>query len=69
MDFSKITNIRIKEGNVTKITDKDNKIVWQNIIDPEQYAYGVRFSNKVSTNPLSPLERIGNIELHKTLPI
>ena len=69
MDFSKITNIRIKEGDVTKITDKDNKIVWQNIIDPEQYAYGVRFSNKVSTNPLSPLERIGNIELHKTLPI
>jgi hypothetical protein len=55
MDFSKITNIRIKEGNVTKITDKDNKIVWQNIIDPEQYAYGVRFSNKVSTNPLSLL--------------
>lgn len=69
MDFSKITNIRIKEGNVTKIVDKNSKVVWQNIIDHEQYAYGVRFSNKVSTNPLSPLERIGNIELHKTLPI
>lgn len=69
MDFSKVTAIEIPEGKVAKIEDKEGNVLWSAPTDPTKYAYGVRFSNKVSTNPLSPLERIGNIELHKTLPI
>lgn len=69
MDFSKVTAIEIPEGKVAKIEDKEGNVLWSAPTDPTKYAYGIRFSNKVSTNSLSPLERIGNIELHKTLPI
>lgn len=28
MDFSKVTSLRIPEGNVTKIEDKDGRLLW-----------------------------------------
>ena len=28
MDFSKVTSLQIPEGNVTKIEDKEGKILW-----------------------------------------
>lgn len=31
MDFSKVTSLQIPEGNVTKIEDKEGKILWANI--------------------------------------
>lgn len=64
MDFSKVTMLQIPEGNVTKIEDKEGKILWANI---NKLAYGVRWDsvNQATT----ACERIGNLELHKTLPI
>lgn len=64
MDFSKVTMLQIPEGNVTKIEDKEGKILWANI---NKLAYGVRWDsvNQATTS----CERIGNLELHKTLPI
>lgn len=64
MDFSKVTAVQIPEGNVTKIEDKEGKILWANI---NKVAYGVRWNsiNQATT----ACERIGNLELHKTLPI
>lgn len=64
MDFSKVTLLQIPEGNVTKIQDKEGKILWANI---NKLAYGVRWNsvNQATT----ACERIGNLELHKTLPI
>lgn len=64
MDFSKVTALQIPEGNVTKIEDKEGKILWSNI---NKYAYGVRWDsvNQATT----ACQRIGNLELHKTLPI
>lgn len=64
MDFSKVTTLQIPEGNVTKIEDKEGKILWTNI---NKLAYGVRWDsvNQATT----ACERIGNLELHKTLPI
>lgn len=64
MDFSKVTTLQIPEGNVTKIEDKEGNILWSNI---NKLAYGVRWNsvNQVTT----ACERIGNLELHKTLPI
>lgn len=64
MDFSKVTSLQIPEGNVTKIEDKEGKILWANI---NKVAYGVRWNsvNQATT----ACERIGNLELHKTLPI
>lgn len=64
MDFSKVTSLQIPEGNVTKIQDKEGNILWANI---SKVAYGVRWNsvNQVTT----ACERIGNLELHKTLPI
>ena len=64
MDFSKVTSLQIPEGNVTKIEDKEGKILWSNI---NKLAYGVRWDsvNQATT----ACERIGNLELHKTLPI
>lgn len=64
MDFSKVTALQIPEGNVTKIEDKEGKILWTNI---NKLAYGVRWDsvNQATT----ACERIGNLELHKTLPI
>lgn len=64
MDFSKVTSLQIPEGNVTKIQDKEGNILWSNI---NKLAYGVRWNsvNQATT----ACERIGNLELHKTLPI
>lgn len=64
MDFSKVTTLQIPEGNVIKIQDKKGKILWANI---NKLAYGVRWNsvNQATTT----CERIGNLELHKTLPI
>lgn len=64
MDFSKVTSLQIPEGNVTKIEDKEGKILWANI---NKLAYGVRWDsvNQATT----ACERIGNLEFHKTLPI
>lgn len=64
MDFSKVTSIQIPEGNVTKIQDKEGNILWDNL---NKYAYGIRWDsvNQATTT----CERIGNLELHKTLPI
>lgn len=64
MDFSKVTSLQIPEGNVIKIQDKEGKILWANI---NKVAYGVRWNsvNQATT----ACERIGNLELHKTLPI
>lgn len=64
MDFSKVTTLQIPEGNVTKIEDKEGKILWASI---NKLAYGVRWDsvNQATT----ACERIGNLELHKTLPI
>lgn len=64
MDFSKVTSLQIPEGNVTKIEDKEGKVLWANI---NKVAYGVRWNsvNQATT----ACERIGNLELHKTLPI
>nr|UVM79656.1 MAG: hypothetical protein [Bacteriophage sp.] len=64
MDFSKVTALQIPEGNVTKIEDKEGKVLWDNV---NKYAYGVRWDsvNQATT----ACERIGNLELHKTLPI
>lgn len=64
MDFSKVTTLQIPEGNVTKIEDKEGKILWANV---NKLAYGVRWDsvNQATT----ACERIGNLELHKTLPI
>lgn len=64
MDFSKVTTLQIPEGNVTKIEDKEGNILWANI---NKLAYGVRWNsvNQATT----ACERIGNLELHKTLPI
>ena len=64
MDFSKVTSLQIPEGNVTKIQDKEGNILWPNI---NTVAYGVRWN---SVNQATTVcERIGNLELHKTLPI
>ena len=64
MDFSKVTALQIPEGNVTKIEDKEGKILWSNI---NKLAYGVRWN--VTDQVTTACERIGNLELHKTLPI
>lgn len=64
MDFNKVTALQIPEGNVTKIEDKEGNILWASI---NKLAYGVRWNsvNQATT----ACERIGNLELHKTLPI
>lgn len=62
--FSEVTALQIPEGNVTKIENKEGNILWANI---NKLAYGVRWNsvNQATT----ACERIGNPELHKTLPI
>ena len=63
-DFSQIIALQIAEGNVVKIEDKDGKVLWNSV---NKLAYGVRW-NSVS-QATTQCERIGNLELHKTLPI
>lgn len=64
MDFSKVVNLIIPEGSVTKIQDKTGTILWgnQNLV-----AYGVRWNS--TTSDTTSCERIGNLNYHKLLPI
>ena len=70
MDFSKVTAIEIPEGKVAKIEDKDGNVLWRTLPDPNEYAYGIRWDHTVpDSQATTACERIGNLELHKTLPI
>lgn len=70
MDFNKVTAIEIPEGKVTKIEDKDGNVLWSALPDPNKYAYGIRWDHTVpDSQATTACERIGNLELHKTLPI
>lgn len=37
MDFSKVTNITIPQGNVTKITDASGKVLWQKYVSGNDF--------------------------------
>lgn len=70
MDFSKVTAITIPEGNVVKIENGQSNVVWSTDLDPNKSAYGIRWDNTVPDDQATTAcERIGNLELHKTLPI
>lgn len=70
MDFSKVTAIEIPEGKVTKIEDSEGRVLWKPLPDPNEYAYGIRWDHTVPDDQATTAcERIGNLELHKTLPI
>lgn len=70
MDFSKVTAITIPEGKVTEIESKEGKVLWSALSDPNKYAYGIRWDHTVpGSQATTACERIGNLELHKTLPI
>ena len=70
MDFSKVTAIEILEGKVTKIEDDEGRVLWNALPDPNKYAYGIRWDHTVpQSQATTACERIGNLELHKTLPI
>ena len=70
MDFSKVTAIEIPEGKVVEIEDNEGRVLWSALSDPNKYAYGIRWDHTVPDNQATTAcERIGNLELHKTLPI
>ena len=70
MDFSKVTAIEIPEGKVVEIEDNEGRVLWSALPDPNKYAYGIRWDHTVPDNQATTAcERIGNLELHKTLPI
>lgn len=70
MDFSKVTAIEIPEGKVAKIEDNKGSVLWSALPDPNKYAYGIRWDHTVpGSQATTACERIGNLELHKTLPI
>lgn len=70
MDFSKVTAIEIPEGKVTKVEDSEGRVLWKPLPDPNEYAYGIRWDHTVpDSQATTACERIGNLELHKTLPI
>lgn len=70
MDFSKVTAIEIPEGKVAKIEDNKGRVLWSALPDPNKYAYGIRWDHTVpDSQATTACERIGNLELHKTLPI
>ena len=70
MDFSKVTAITIPEGNVTEIEDNKGRVLWSDLSNINKYAYGIRWDHTVPSNQATTAcERIGNLELHKTLPI
>ena len=70
MDISTIKSLTIPEGNVTKIEDSQGRVLWSAIPDPNKYAYGIRWDHTVpESQATTACERIGNLELHKTLPI
>lgn len=64
MDFSEVKTINIPEGSVIHVQDKDGNYLWHDI---EKVSYGVRWDS-VNKNT-SQCERIGNINMHKELPI
>lgn len=70
MDFSKVTAIEIPEGKVTKIEDNEGRVLWSALPNPNKDAYGIRWDHTVpESQATTACERIGNLELHKTLPI
>lgn len=70
MDFNKVTAIEIPEGKVTKIEDNEGRVLWRTLPDLNKYAYGIRWDHTVPVSQATTAcERIGNLELHKTLPI
>ena len=70
MDFSKVIAIEIPEGKVVEIEDNEGRVLWSALSDPNEYAYGIRWDHTVPDNQATTAcERIGNLELHKTLPI
>lgn len=70
MDFSKVTAIEIPEGKVTKIEDNEGRVLWSTLPNPNKDAYGIRWDHTVpESQATTACERIGNLELHKTLPI
>lgn len=70
MDFSKVTAIEIPEGKVVEIEDNEGRVLWSALPDPNKYAYGIRWDHTVpDSQATTACERIGNLELHKTLPI
>lgn len=70
MDFNKVTAIEIPEGKVTKIENNEGRVLWSALLDPNKYAYGIRWDHTVpESQATTACERIGNLELHKTLPI
>lgn len=70
MDFSKVTAIEIPEGKVAKVEDNKGRVLWSDLPDPNKYAYGIRWNHTVpDSQATTACERIGNLELHKTLPI
>lgn len=70
MDFSKVTAIEIPEGKVAEIEDNKGSVLWSALPDPNKYAYGIRWDHTVpDSQATTACERIGNLELHKTLPI
>lgn len=70
MDFSKVTDIEIPEGKVVEIEDNEGRVLWSALPDPNKYAYGIRWDHTVpKSQATTACERIGNLELHKTLPI
>lgn len=70
MDFSKVTAIEIPEGKVAKIEDNKGNVLWNSYPNPAKYAYGIRWNHNVpDSQATTACERIGNLELHKTLPV
>lgn len=70
MDFSKVIATTIPEGKVAKIEDNEGRVLWSTLPDPNKYAYGIRWDHTVpDSQATTACERIGNLELHKTLPI
>ena len=67
MDFSKVIDIIIPEGRVTKIKDKNGVILWRLPYNQNEVAYGVMWNS--TTSNTTKCKRIGNLDYHKSLPI
>lgn len=66
MDFSEVKIVNIPEGTVTKIEDKDGKVLWDEKTYLDKVTYGISWTPEQE----SPLcTRTGNLQYHKTLPI
>lgn len=70
INFRNVKFLTIPEGKVTKIEDNEGRVLWSALPDPNKYAYGIRWDHTVpESQATTACERIGNLELHKTLPI